>query len=73
MQNGGLEQLMNNPMLRQMAEQFGRGGGMPDINALMQNPQMRQCVVADQNGTAVHGQYGRPPVNCGAIGDDVIV
>ena len=45
MQNGGLEQLMNNPMLRQMAEQFGGNGGqMPDINAMMNNPQLRQYV-----------------------------
>ena len=44
MQNGGVEQLMNNPMLRQMAEQFGQGGQMPDIGSLMNNPQMRQYV-----------------------------
>ncbi|WFD36993.1 hypothetical protein MCUN1_003885 [Malassezia cuniculi] len=55
MQNGGLEQLMNNPMLRQMAENFGRGGGMPDINALMQNPQMRHADIG-LIGLAVMGQ-----------------
>jgi len=44
MQNGGLEQLMNNPMLRQMAENFGSNGQMPDISSLMNNPQLRQYV-----------------------------
>lgn len=44
MQNGGLEQLMNNPMLRQMAENFGSNGQMPDMSSLMNNPQLRQYV-----------------------------
>jgi len=44
MQNGGLEQLMNNPMLRQMAENFGSSGQMPDVRAMMNNPQLRQYV-----------------------------
>lgn len=47
MGNGGLEQMMNNPMIQQMMSRFGGGGGaggggMPDINAMMQDPQMRE-------------------------------
>lgn len=34
MANGGLEQLMQNPMLQSMMG-GGAGGGMPDIGALM--------------------------------------
>ena len=29
-------------MLRQMAENFGSNGQMPDISSLMNNPQLRQ-------------------------------
>ena len=46
MQNGGMEQLMNNPLLRQMADQYSQSGQMPDIGSLMNNPQMRQYVCA---------------------------
>lgn len=42
----------SNPMIQQMMSRFGGGGagggGMPDINAMMQDPQMREmarCVV----------------------------
>ncbi|KAI5475339.1 hypothetical protein MNV49_001608 [Pseudohyphozyma bogoriensis] len=38
MANGGLEQLMNNPMLQRMMG----GGGMPDMNELMSDPTMRR-------------------------------
>lgn len=36
-----MNSLMNNPRLRQLAENFGRGGsggGMPDLNSLMSDP-----------------------------------
>ncbi|KAL1411418.1 Small glutamine-rich tetratricopeptide repeat-containing protein 2 [Vanrija albida] len=41
MSNGGLERLMANPQLRQMAENMQGGGGMPDFNALASDPAMR--------------------------------
>jgi small glutamine-rich tetratricopeptide repeat-containing protein alpha len=31
---------MNNPRLRQMAENFGQGGGMPDMSSLMSDPNL---------------------------------
>ena len=36
--------LMNNPRLREMAQNFGGGGasGMPDIGALLQDPNMAE-------------------------------
>lgn len=43
MQNGGLERMMQNPMLQQMMGGLGGGagggGGMPDIGALMNDPE----------------------------------
>ncbi|ROW04482.1 hypothetical protein VMCG_05062 [Cytospora schulzeri] len=33
-----LNNLMSNPRLRDMASQFGNGGGMPDMSALMSDP-----------------------------------
>ena len=69
MQNGGLEQLISNPMLRQMAENFGQSGQMPDVSSLMNNPQLRQCVSGahslTQNGSAVHGQHGPAALGAG--------
>lgn len=41
MANGGLERLMSNPALRNMAENMQNGGGMPDFGALAQDPAMR--------------------------------
>jgi small glutamine-rich tetratricopeptide repeat-containing protein alpha len=41
MSNGGLDRLMQNPMLRNMAENMQNGGGMPDFNQLAQDPEMR--------------------------------
>ncbi len=37
---------MNNPRLREMAQNFGgggQGGGMPDISALMSDPSLREA------------------------------
>lgn len=42
MANGGLERLMANPQLRQMAENMQNGGGMPDFNALASDPSLRE-------------------------------
>ena len=41
MQNGGLDRMMQNPNIRQMAEQMQNGGGMPDFSQLAQDPAMR--------------------------------
>lgn len=41
MANGGLERLMSNPAMRQMAENMQNGGGMPDMNALASDPNLR--------------------------------
>ena len=41
MANGGLERLMANPQMRQMAEQFQSGGGMPDMSELANDPNLR--------------------------------
>ncbi|KAL8280012.1 hypothetical protein RQP46_007593 [Phenoliferia psychrophenolica] len=52
MGNGGMEQLMNNPMLRQMMSGMGGGaGGMPDMSALMNDPTMR--AMAEQMGAGM--------------------
>jgi small glutamine-rich tetratricopeptide repeat-containing protein alpha len=59
MANGGLEQMMNNPMIQQMMSRFGGGGagggGMPDINALMQDPQMRDLARSFMGGAGGAG------------------
>ena len=41
MANGGLERMMQNPAMRQMADNFQSGGGMPDFAALANDPAMR--------------------------------
>lgn len=41
MANGGLERLMQNPALRNMAENMRNGGGMPDFSSLASDPSMR--------------------------------
>ena len=41
MANGGLERLMQNPQMRQMAENMQNGGGMPDFGQLASDPNMR--------------------------------
>lgn len=33
-----MNNLMNNPRLREMADRFSSGGGMPDLNSLMSDP-----------------------------------
>ncbi|BEJ16350.1 hypothetical protein CspHIS471_0509550 [Cutaneotrichosporon sp. HIS471] len=42
MANGGLERLMSNPNIRQMAENMQSGGGMPDFNQLASDPSLRE-------------------------------
>lgn len=63
MGNGGLEQMMNNPMIQQMMQRFGGGGGggggMPDINAMMQDPQMREMARNMMGGMGGQGGAGR--------------
>ncbi|GAA5988198.1 hypothetical protein JCM11641_001609 [Rhodosporidiobolus odoratus] len=67
MQNGGLDQIMNNPMMQQMMNSMGGGGGgMPDMNALMNDPTMRR--MAEQFGGAMGGGGGRG--GRGSGGDD---
>ncbi|WVO16185.1 hypothetical protein L204_103856 [Cryptococcus depauperatus] len=41
MSNGGLERLMQNPSIRNMAENMRNGGGMPDFGSLASDPSMR--------------------------------
>jgi small glutamine-rich tetratricopeptide repeat-containing protein alpha len=41
MANGGLERLMGNPNIRQMAERMQSGGGMPDMSQLASDPSLR--------------------------------
>ncbi|GAA5880320.1 hypothetical protein JCM3774_006727 [Rhodotorula dairenensis] len=63
MQNGGLERMMQNPMIQQMMGGLGGGaggaggaGGMPDMAALMADPEMRR--LAEQFGSAMGGPGG---------------
>ena len=42
MANGGLERMMQNPAMRNMAENFQNGGGMPDFASLANDPAMRE-------------------------------
>ncbi|GAA5917570.1 hypothetical protein JCM6882_001982 [Rhodosporidiobolus microsporus] len=57
MANGGLERMMNNPLMQQMMGSMGGGGGgMPDMNALMNDPDMRR--LAEQFGGAMGGGAG---------------
>lgn len=41
MANGGLERLMQNPTLRNMADNMRNGGGMPDLSSFANDPSMR--------------------------------
>lgn len=41
MANGGMEKLMQNPALRNMAENMQNGGGMPDFSQMASDPAMR--------------------------------
>lgn len=52
MQSGGLESLMQNPMLQQMMS----GGGMPDMNALMSDPTV--AAMAARMGAGMGGGAG---------------
>ncbi|CAM1507436.1 Fc.00g070770.m01.CDS01 [Cosmosporella sp. VM-42] len=56
-----MSNLMSNPRLRQMADQFSSGGGMPDLNSLMSDPN-----IADMARNMMGG--GGPPG--GAPGGD---
>ncbi|KAM0786355.1 hypothetical protein ACM66B_001826 [Microbotryomycetes sp. NB124-2] len=57
MSNGGLEQLMNNPMLRNMMNGAGGAGGMPSLEQMMADPEMRR--MAEQFGRSMGGGAGR--------------
>lgn len=37
-----MNNIMNNPQLRRMAESFGQGGGMPDMSSLMSDPSIAE-------------------------------
>lgn len=41
MANGGLERLMSNPNIRNMAERMQSGGGMPSMSELANDPSLR--------------------------------
>ncbi|BDD54838.1 hypothetical protein MAP00_000418 [Monascus purpureus] len=52
-----MNNIMNNPQLRQMADSFGRGGGMPDMSALMNDPNIAEMARNLMGGGA--GGQGR--------------
>ncbi|KAG7122696.1 Small glutamine-rich tetratricopeptide repeat-containing protein like [Verticillium longisporum] len=56
-----MNNLMSNPRLREMADSFGSGGGMPDLGSLMQDPN-----IADMARNMMGGQG--PPGAGGAGG-----
>ena len=41
MANGGLERMMANPRMREMAESAQNGGGIPDLASLASDPSLR--------------------------------
>jgi small glutamine-rich tetratricopeptide repeat-containing protein alpha len=41
-----MSNLMGNPRLRQMAEQFSSGGGMPDLSSMMSDPSIADMYVS---------------------------
>ncbi|EGG10234.1 uncharacterized protein MELLADRAFT_103665 [Melampsora larici-populina 98AG31] len=52
MANGGLERMMQNPMVQQMMNSMGGGGGgMPDLSALMNNPAAREAAASLMGGS----------------------
>ncbi|OAQ69553.1 TPR domain-containing protein [Purpureocillium lilacinum] len=57
--------LMNNPRLREMANQFG-SGGMPDLNSLMSDPSVAEMARNMMGGGAGRGAGG----NSGSGGND---
>lgn len=58
MANGGLERLMANPALRQMAENMQSGGGMPDFNQLASDPSLREMAQQFMGGQGGAGGAG---------------
>lgn len=58
MANGGMERLMNNPTLRNMADNMQNGGGMPDFNQLAQDPAMRDLAQQFMGQGGLGGQSG---------------
>ncbi|CAK9781136.1 unnamed protein product [Cutaneotrichosporon oleaginosum] len=58
MSNGGLERLMSNPNIRQMAENMQNGGGMPDLNQLASDPSLREMAQQFMGGQGGAGGAG---------------
>ncbi|GMK55236.1 hypothetical protein CspeluHIS016_0202920 [Cutaneotrichosporon spelunceum] len=56
MANGGMERLMSNPNIRQMAENMQNGGGMPDFNQLASDPAMREMAQQFMGGQGGAGR-----------------
>ncbi|KAK2608522.1 Small glutamine-rich tetratricopeptide repeat-containing protein 2 [Conoideocrella luteorostrata] len=53
-----MNNLMSNPRLREMANQFSSGGGMPDLNSLMSDPNVAEMA---RNMMGGGGAPGGPP------------
>lgn len=61
MANGGLERMMQNPMVQQMMNNLGgAGGGMPDISQLMNDPAAREMASNLLGGLGGGAPGGRP-------------
>jgi hypothetical protein len=54
-----LSNLMSNPRLRQMAENFGQGGGMPDNRVAHQGAQVGHTTSTTAASTTKHAGQGR--------------
>ncbi|CRK16152.1 hypothetical protein BN1708_011661 [Verticillium longisporum] len=63
-----MNNLMSNPRLREMADSFGSGGGMPDLGSLMQDPN-----IADMARNMMGGQGPPGAGGAGGAGRGTIV
>ncbi|KAH9817960.1 small glutamine-rich tetratricopeptide repeat-containing protein A [Melampsora americana] len=64
MANGGLERMMQNPMVQQMMNSMGGGGGgMPDLSALMNNPAAREAAASLMGGLGSGSNNRNDPNN----------
>lgn len=64
MANGGMERMMQNPMVQQMMNSLGGagGGGIPDISQLMNDPAARELASSLMGGLG-GGAPGTGPNN----------
>ncbi|KAJ3520899.1 hypothetical protein NM208_g13530 [Fusarium decemcellulare] len=50
-----MNNLMSNPRLREMADRYSSGGGMPDLNSLMSDPQIGEMARSMMGGGGAGG------------------